>query len=137
MQKKKKNSKAWREIKEHKNEFQNILKVLNSFYDAIAEEKENDSQRFRKSLEKENTEKFRIFLKKFGRYEFLVYAEISDTERGSRSDSWIHIDGIAEEREQMRKRGNDDHPVFSIKCLTDLYLDSALSDPEIPGELKV
>ncbi|HNN05766.1 MAG TPA: hypothetical protein PKN56_19560 [Leptospiraceae bacterium] len=137
MQKRKKKSKVWREITEQKTEFQGILKVLNRFYEAVAEDRKNDSHRFRKSLEKENTEKFRIFLRKFGKYEFLVYAEIRDTETGSRSDSWIHIDGIAEEREQLRKKGNHDHPVFSISCLTDLYLKSSVSAPEFPEELKV
>lgn len=137
MKKRKKKEKAWREITEQKKEFQGILKVLNRFYDAVAEGRQNDSHKFRKSLETEKAEKVRIFLKKFGRYEFLVYAEITDTETGNRSDSWIHIDGIAEEREQLRKRGNKEHPVFSISCLTDLYLLSSVSEPELPEELKV
>ena len=37
MKKRKKKEKAWREITEQKKEFQGILKVLNRFYDAVAE----------------------------------------------------------------------------------------------------
>ena len=66
----------------------------------------------------------RIFLKKFGVYEFLIVVEITQPTQEELSlfplstkkmDSWIHIDGVSQERVYMKEKGRLEHPVFKIK----------------------
>ena len=97
-------------------DFQNILKVLVRFYDTVLSEREekNQSHEFRKKLsEMTDTKKVEIYLRKFGKYEYLIYADVN-----GEADSWIHVDGIAEEREQLKGK---DHPVHAIVCMSDIY----------------
>ncbi|MCX7997673.1 MAG: hypothetical protein N3A69_01815 [Leptospiraceae bacterium] len=111
--------KTWKELKEKKTEFQKILSVLNRFYHH-SQENLTDSQRFREKVVMSNEENLRIFLQKFGKYEFYIIAKV--LEEGSWiQDSWIHVDGIQEERDRMKRKGVINHPVFKITCLTDLY----------------
>lgn len=97
-------------------DFQKMLKVLVRFYDAVLSEREekNESHEFRKALsEMTDTKKVEIYLRKFGKYEYLVYADVN-----GETESWIHVDGIAEEREQLKGK---DHPVHTIVCMSDIY----------------
>lgn len=97
-------------------DFQKILKVLVRFYDAVLSEREekNQSHEFRKALSQmTDTKKVEIYLRKFGKYEYLVYADMN-----GETESWIHVDGIAEEREQLKGK---DHPVHTIVCMSDIY----------------
>ena len=42
---------------------------------------------------------------------------------GDKYESFLHVDGIQEERELLHKQGRGtDHPVFSIECLTDILV---------------
>jgi hypothetical protein len=91
-----------------------ILKILNRYYKSLNRTSEGMTFRER-SCEEGIKKAFKI--KKFGQYEYLIYATLNDTEE----DSWIHIDGIAEERKLMLERGIDTHPVFNITCLQDIY----------------
>lgn len=112
----------WMELNESKSEFQHILRVLNRYYEARdAQSLKNTSHEFRKELSEKKESEFQVFLKKFGEFEFLVHAKIGKKPL-QKSDTWIHIDGIAEEREQLLKSGITDHPIFSIVGLRDLYL---------------
>ena len=57
-------------------------------------------------------DKLHIYLKKFGSF---------GSEESKRMDSWIHIDGIAQERIFMKEKGKLEHPVFKITSLDDLF----------------
>lgn len=99
-------------------DFQKILKVLVRFHDAVLSEGEkSQSHEFRKRLSEmvvmERTRKVQIYLRKFGKYEYLVYADMN-----GETESWLHVDGIAEEREQLKGK---DHPVHTIVCMSDIY----------------
>lgn len=119
----------WKELKKKKDEFQKILAVLNRYYHRSGEEL-TQSQLFREKVASANKENIRIFLQKFGKYEYLILVKIFEQEEW-REDSWIHVDGIQEEREQLKRRGLLNHPVFSITCLTDLYKIAEKSDENL------
>lgn len=145
-----KGNKIWRKIANVKENgkcaFMDMLQVLNRFYEAT-QVTEDDSMRFRKDLvagsiieasgrkPKRYNDLFlaatSIYIRKFGAYEYLVYVAV-DSEGNHRSDSWIHIDGIAEEREQLTKKGVTDHPVFTITCMSDLYEHAVKAELEDP-----
>lgn len=96
-------------------EFKGILKVLGKYYNAISSDAtKSKGQIFRDNLSV--AEGGSIYLKKFGNYEYLVFAKI-----GEEHDTWIHMDGISEEREQFTAKGIKEHPVFNITCVGDLY----------------
>lgn len=118
---KKKNSSLWYELMGEKEEFKRIVAILNRFYNLQPSSNHpTPAHIFREEIVFAEADKLRIFLKKFGRYEFLVVVEIK-TELGKKMDSWIHIDGIAQERLIMKEKGKLDHPVFKITSLNDLY----------------
>lgn len=101
-------------------EFQKIVNVLNRYYEAFAKKDEiSDTQKFRKFICTVPSTDLKVQVKKFGEFEFLIKAE-----SGERSDSWIHVDGIAEERKGLQN-SNPNHPVFGITCLSDLYYKKA------------
>lgn len=127
----------WKQLAEtDKPEFQNILGILNRYYSQFSKDKEETQSflppvKFRKDVEKSKPEEVSIYLKKFGKYEFLVYVEISGDK--PRKDSWIHIDGVQQERDDFLKKGIKTHPVFEITCLEDLYqkATSTTVNPEV------
>lgn len=105
---------TWKEITNEtdKKEFQKIVNILNRYY-TIAEGKENE---FRKKLVLEKPENFTVKLKFTEGNSFSVLVELDNV-----LETWIHIDGIFDERKIMTEKGNLAHPVFKIVCLTDLY----------------
>ncbi|MCZ8239180.1 MAG: hypothetical protein O9346_14460 [Leptospiraceae bacterium] len=115
----------WKELVERKSDFQHILRVLNRYY----ENRESSAQLgqshfFRKRLTEESENNFKIFIKKFGNYEYLIHAEIHAAKQSMEKETWIHIDGISEEREQLEKQGITEHPLFSIIGVGDLFQES-------------
>lgn len=117
---KRKNS-YWFELMQEKEEFKKIVSILNRFYNLQSSANHpTPAHIFREEVVLADVDKLRIFLKKFGSFEFLVVVEIA-TELGNKMDSWIHIDGIAQERLIMKEKGKLDHPVFKIISLDDLY----------------
>lgn len=117
---KRKNS-YWFELMQEKKEFKKIVSILNRFYNLQSSANHpTPAHIFREEVVLADVDKLRIFLKKFGSFEFLVVVEIA-TELGNKMDSWIHIDGIAQERLIMKEKGKLDHPVFKIISLDDLY----------------
>ncbi|MGQ2872524.1 LIC_13246 family protein, partial [Leptospira santarosai] len=55
---------------------------------------------------------------------FRIYAEILEKTKVLREE-FIFIDGIAEARDVFERDGNmTNHPVFNIRCLSDLYKDN-------------
>lgn len=108
----------WIELMERKDEFLHILRILNHYYEMQSQTK-NHLYEFRRQLVDSPPQKIQIFLSKIGKYEYFVKASLAS---GSGDfETWVHIDGIAEERDNLKVIGKIDHPVFSITCLTDLY----------------
>ena len=104
---------TWKEIKEEtdKKEFQKIIHILNRYYALSGVKNE-----FREKLVLANSESFTVKLKAMAGNAFSVLVELDNV-----LETWIHLDGIVEERKTMTEKGNLDHPVFKIVCLTDLY----------------
>jgi len=109
----------WKTIpQEHLERFIRILNVLNRYYESQKGQKINGLE-FRKKIVESNGKGLSVYLKKFGEYEFMVHVKLLD-EQGS----WIHIDGIAEERKQV----GPNHPIFEIDCLSDIFADCIESE---------
>lgn len=104
----------WKEIKNEtdKKEFQAIIHIVNKYY-ALNNGVKNE---FREKLVLSNSENFSVKLKAMAGNSFSVLVELNNV-----LETWVHIDGIVEERKTMTEKGNLDHPVFKIVCLTDLY----------------
>lgn len=112
---------SWHELTEEKDEFKNIVGILNRYYrEGRLDSTKTSAQLFREELVESKNESLRIFMKKFGKFELLIVVEI-ETKNGKKMDSWIHIDGIAQEKEIMKEQGRSDHPVFNIVGLLDLF----------------
>lgn len=94
--------------------FQEILRILNQYYNTINYNNKSQTQVNRDRIEKENPENVILKVRKFGSYEYLIDAEIKNVVR----DTWIHFDGIAEERKLIK---DSTHPIFKIECLEDIY----------------
>lgn len=105
---------SWRELSVSQiQQFQEILTALNRYYKMMTiDNKVSKTQLFREKVEKADAKTVSVELKRFGEYEYLVRA-IVDKE----TDTWIHVDGIAEERKTFPKN----NPIFNIVCLTDIY----------------
>lgn len=108
----------WRELLERKDDFLHILRILNHYYENQSQTK-NQLYLFRKELVERDPETIRIFLAKIGTYEYFVSASLSLDP--NETETWIHVDGIAEEREKLKAIPNLDHPVFSLVCMSDLF----------------
>ena len=104
---------TWKEIKNEtdKKEFQAIIHILNRYYSLNGVKNE-----FREKLVLSNSESFTVKLKAMAGNSFSVLVELNNV-----LETWVHIDGIVEERKIQTEKGNLDHPVFKIVCLTDLY----------------
>ena len=104
---------TWKEIKNEtdKKEFQAIIHILNRYYALSGMKNE-----FREKLVLANSESFTVKIKSLMGNSFSVLVELNNV-----LETWIHLDGIVEERKTMTEKGNLEHPVFKIVCLTDLY----------------
>lgn len=110
------NNGVWKEVDSvGKIKFNEILRVLNNFYDSMVKNKARD---FKFLLpQAQNT---KIYLQKLDDFSYLVFAEIIEPESTMR-ENWIHIDGIKEEQERFTSLGILDHAIFDIPCLTQIY----------------
>jgi hypothetical protein len=100
----------------NKEEFIKMTNVLNKFYSL---HKETEDLKVRKELCKEPLKSLTIKVNHIRNYEFMVTMKSKNVE-----STWIHVDGIMEERDSLKEKGFLDHPVFNIICLTDLYKES-------------
>ncbi|EOQ90239.1 hypothetical protein LEP1GSC202_0518 [Leptospira yanagawae serovar Saopaulo str. Sao Paulo = ATCC 700523] len=107
----------WRELVNKKEEFLHILRILNHYYEMRGETKSKQFG-FRRQLADSDPNRVQIFFAKIGNFEYQVACRILPNED---TETWIHIDGIAEERERLLTIGNTEHPVFSLVCLGDLF----------------
>jgi len=106
----------WRELKERKEEFLHIVRVLENYASAVGLK----TSKFRKALSEVREEELcRIYFKQIGKYEYEVKAHLKLEDW--LEDNWIHIDGIQEERDRFEEIGKVDHPVFGLTNLSDLY----------------
>lgn len=108
---------SWREIQKSKSEFLHILRILNHYYEMQGGRKHSQDE-FRKLVTETNPEQVKIYVNRLGIYEYQVACTYLPE---SQTETWIHIDGIAEERARLTELGNTDHPVFSLVCLGDLF----------------
>jgi hypothetical protein len=115
------NNSEWMELIEEKDVFKHTVNIMNRYYSLHPSANHpTPTHLFREELVRTESESLRIFMKKFGRFEIFVVVEIH-TGQGKKMDSWIHIDGISQEREMMTERGNTDHPVFKIVSMLDIF----------------
>ncbi len=117
----------WKELVSRKDEFLHILRILNHYYEMTGKTK-NDLFAFRNKLVNLPPDTVSIYLSKIGPYEYFVRACLD--QKFETAETWVHIDGIAEERAKFIEIGNQNHPVFSITCLQDLYDSATL--PYVP-----
>ncbi|WP_246834617.1 LIC_13246 family protein [Leptospira levettii] len=111
------NDLSWHELVSKKEEFLHILRILNHYYEMRGETKSKQFG-FRRLLADSDPNSVQIFFAKIGPFEYQVACRILPNEE---TETWIHVDGIAEERERLRQIGNTEHPVFSLVCLGDLF----------------
>jgi hypothetical protein len=96
--------------------FLEILKVLNRHYSYIGpNEPQTETALFRKKIEAVNPSELQVQLLRVDSYQFLIKATFNNEAK-----KWYHIDGIQQERDCASTPEN--HPVYSITCLTDIYL---------------
>lgn len=101
--------------------FKEILGIIDHFRSiTVKTENTKDSPwKFKQDLLK--SENVRVFVQPtIDNHVFLIRCEIYG-EGKTRSDEWIHVDGIQEARDVFREAGILAHPVFEIVCLSDLF----------------
>jgi hypothetical protein len=99
-----------------------ILEKMNRYADAVG----NDTPSIRKRILTEPAEI--IVSSTPDKHSYVMEARLIET---GEVDYWIHVDGIAEERERFRKSGTDlHHPVFELECLEDI-LENQLAIPNL------
>lgn len=118
---------------ESKYNYMQILKVLQQYYTMHLIGIQSTCFQFRNVFLKELHDQIDncvIQLRRINQFEFLIIAILPNGD----SNSWIHIDGIQQEREDYLKKGVKSNPVFEICCLTDLWNAGIIINPDIPKE---
>ncbi|MDH5655716.1 MAG: hypothetical protein OEZ34_07405 [Spirochaetia bacterium] len=111
----------WRELCKKKDEFQKIVKLLVDFDESTGRYRrygDPESHFMRRSISVSDPELLRIFIQSLGGFIYYIVVELR-AQGGQLSSSWIHEDGIRAERDEFKKQ--EDHPVHSIVCMTDLF----------------
>jgi hypothetical protein len=101
-------------------EFIKIVKVLNNYYNNMykyTSDPKTASHVFRENLVSASLDEIKfIHIENIDKFTYKICVEMVN----GNSQEWIHVDGIAEERIELRKRNIESHPVFSITCLEDI-----------------
>ncbi|UZN08738.1 hypothetical protein M5D10_07345 [Leptospira santarosai] len=126
MGKSKDNKEDWKELNpEGVTQFKSILSAIRKFHDITlrSESTKGSPWDFKRELLK--AKECRIYVKQTeDKHVFQIYAEILEKTKVIRGE-FIFIDGIAEARDVFEREGNmTNHPVFNIRCLSDLYKDN-------------
>ncbi|TGM09685.1 hypothetical protein EHQ86_00290 [Leptospira yasudae] len=100
--------------------FKTILRSLIAFEKIIKKPSKSNSENWNFKIRFVNSINSLVTLKKFGEYEYLVFAKNLDPGKVEYS-SWIHIDGIQMERLEFERSGILNHDVFDILNMTDIY----------------
>lgn len=107
----------WKELTD-KDEFKNITNILCRYYNMRNNSTDKTkSQLFREQIVKTENENITIYIRKFGFNEYLLVVELSTSE-GEKIDSWIHIDGVAQEK--IIHKDNPSHVVHKITGIGEL-----------------
>jgi hypothetical protein len=121
------NENVWHEITTGKKEFQKILRTMIRYYEYNSEiGNESPTHVFRKEVTDLDPSQFRVYLKRYSDYEYLIYTEKTTT-NSVESGVWIHIDGIRKEKEDLLMQGITNHPVFHIVSMSDLYCNHSVT----------
>jgi hypothetical protein len=95
-------------------ELKGILRVLVNYYNAINSGcVKTPSASFRETFS--TAEGGEVYIKDLGDYTYLIFCKLGDD-----YESWLHVDGISQERDELTKKGISSHPVFGITCLKDI-----------------
>lgn len=114
-----------------KEEFITILTTI-CRYKKINKSQTTSKDQFYFRLIKKPIDRYEIAIEKIAEYDFIVRVFLK-----TKIESWIHIDGILEERNDLRKKRVTDHPVFQINCLYDIVLNNThKSLEELPKNYK-
>ncbi|TDY71336.1 hypothetical protein CLV96_0298 [Leptospira meyeri] len=100
---------------EEKNRFQSILKILNNYYKQNSKNDVHSEKRERIAHFK--PDKFTLMVKYLGDFSYEINCESEEI-----NYSWIHIDSISDERIRIKELGIQDHPIFEIDCLGDIFM---------------
>ncbi|PJZ77428.1 LIC_13246 family protein [Leptospira neocaledonica] len=96
--------------------FKDILSSLIAFHEMLHGKIQSSEENWIFKLRVVESDSPVIAIKRFGDYEYLVFAKIKD-----KYNSWIHIDGIQMERLELERTGVLNHDVFNILNMTDIY----------------
>lgn len=122
---------GWRELTDRKDEFSKIIRLLVEFDEKTGRYlKYNDPEThfMRRAIAVADSSRLRVFLRDLGGFVYSVVCELRSP-AGVTATAWIHEDGIRNEREGAE----ENHPVHSIICVTDLYSGSGECIPEETG----
>ncbi|MDI7174964.1 LIC_13246 family protein [Leptospira santarosai] len=126
MGKSKDNKEDWKELNpEGVTKFKSILSAIEKFRAFVLRSNTTKGSPwdFKRNLLK--AKECSIYVKETeDKHVFRIYAEILEKTKVLREE-FIFIDGIAEARDVFERDGNmTNHPVFNIRCLSDLYKDN-------------
>ncbi|WP_061218556.1 LIC_13246 family protein [Leptospira weilii] len=118
---------GWKELsKEGITQFKTILSAIDRYQNLTLQSESTigSPSDFKRDLLK--AKECRIYVKATeDKHVFQIYAEIIEGDNVRRSE-FVFIDGIQEARDVFERDGNmTNHPVFNIRCLSDLYKDNA------------
>lgn len=99
---------------EEKYRYQSILKILNNYYKQNSKNDVHSEKRERIAFFK--PDKFTLMVKYLGEFSYELICESEEI-----NYSWIHIDSISDERIRMKELGIQEHPIFEIDCLGDIF----------------
>lgn len=112
---------TWREIKEGKQKFQEIVRILVDFDERTGRHEYQplkECHYMRKAIALGQQENLRILACSYPSSLYYVAAELKNNQ-GQVATCWVHEDGIQSERQE--RRDEPDHPVHNIPCMTDLF----------------
>lgn len=119
---------SWIEVTARKDEFTKIIRLLVDFDENTGRYRRYQNQAshwLRRAVSVSGPDQTRILIRHQGGFVYSVIAEIR-TGSGFAATAWVHEDGIRLERDQ--KEAEPRHPVHSIVCLTDLFVEGKAVD---------
>lgn len=134
--KKRRPQSPWRELRDSRELFQDILSVIVEYTEATNQQHRSVAAAghyMRKAVVFADPEHIRIFLRTLPDHDtmFYVIADVSLPSGNQLTASWLHEDSLTNDRALYRE--DPAHRVHSITCLTDLY-DSPACKPTSPAK---
>ncbi|MBU41655.1 MAG: hypothetical protein CMN76_00430 [Spirochaetaceae bacterium] len=117
--------KAWKEIKEGKEKFQEIIKMLVDFDERTGRHGYaplKECHYMRKAIAVGEPSHIRILACSYPAFLYYVAAELSN-DQGHVTTCWVHEDGVKAERKD--RQDEPDHPVHGVLCMSDLFEQNA------------